>query len=87
MQGGAGVFSYTLFQGDPAIGFGRMNGLSRCEPCLHNVDFPKYGSFLGFDFPFFSTIVRFRNRICFPWVFDGFLKKMIPGKNGNGKYP
>ena len=26
-------------------------------------------------FPFFSTLVLFRNRIRFPWVVDGFLKR------------
>ena len=31
---------------------------------------------LGVDFPFFSTIVLFKNQL-FPWVFDGFLKRRI----------
>ena len=35
--------------------------------------------------PFFSAILLF-NRICFPWVFGGFLKRRIPGKTG-GKVP
>ena len=41
--------------------------------------------FLGVDSPFFSTIVLFKN-----WLFppprasDGFLKRRIPGKNGEG---
>ena len=40
--------------------------------------------FLGVDSPFFSTIVLFKNRICFPRVLDGFLKRRIPGKNREG---
>ena len=36
--------------------------------------------FLGVDSPFFSTIVLFKNRLFdFPWVFDGVLKRRIPG--------
>ena len=35
------------------------------------------------DSPFFSTIVLFKNQL-FPWVFDGFLKRRINGKNGEG---
>ena len=29
-------------------------------------------------------MLLFKNRICFPWVFVGFLKRRIPGKNGEG---
>ena len=36
---------------------------------------------LGVDSPFFSKTG------CFTWVFDGFLNRRIPGKNGNGRYP
>ena len=36
---------------------------------------------LGFNSPFFSTVVLFKNQL-FPRVFDGFLKRRIPGKNG-----
>ena len=38
---------------------------------------------LGVDSPFFSTIVLFKNQM-FPWVFDGLLKRRIPGQNGEG---
>ena len=41
---------------------------------------------LGVDSPFFSTIVLCKNQL-FCWVFDGCLKRRIPGKNGNGRYP
>ena len=34
----------------------------------------------GVDPPFFSPV--FSKTACFPWVFDGFLKRRIPGKNG-----
>ena len=39
--------------------------------------------FLGVDSPFFSTIVLFKNQL-FPFVFDGFLKRRISGKNVEG---
>ena len=39
--------------------------------------------FLGVDSPFFSTIVLFKNQL-FPLGFDGFLKRRIPGKHGEG---
>ena len=29
--------------------------------------------------PVISTLVLFKNRICFVWVFDGFLKRRITG--------
>ena len=38
---------------------------------------------LGVDSPFFLTIVLSKNQL-FPWVFDGFLKRRIPGYNGEG---
>ena len=37
---------------------------------------------LGFDSPFFSSIVPKTGR--FPWVSGGFLERRIPGKNGEG---
>ena len=39
------------------------------------------GMILGVDSPFFSTIVLSKNRL---WVFDGFLNRRTPGKNGEG---
>ena len=38
---------------------------------------------LGVDSPFFATIVLFKQGL-FPLGFDGFLKRRIPGKNGEG---
>ena len=38
---------------------------------------------LGVDSPFFQPSF-FSQTGCFPWVFDGFLKRNIPGKNGEG---
>ena len=39
-------------------------------------------------FPFFSTIVLFKNQIRFPSVSGWFPEKIrIPGKNGHGRYP
>ena len=35
----------------------------------------------GVDSPLFSTIVLCRNQL-FPWGYDGFLERRIPGKNG-----
>ena len=40
---------------------------------------------LGLDSPFFSTTVLSKTQLL-PCVF-GFLKRRIPGKNGNGRYP
>ena len=34
---------------------------------------------LGVDSPFFSTIVLFKNRICFPRVLGGFVERRKPG--------
>ena len=41
------------------------------------------GQTLGVDSPFFSTIVLFYNQL-FPRVLNGFLKRRIPGKTGEG---
>ena len=38
---------------------------------------------IGVDSPFFSTIVLFKHQLV-ACVFDGFLKRRIPGKNGEG---
>ena len=43
------------------------------------------GRFLGvYSNHFVLTIVDFKVRFFFLWVFDGFLKRRIPGKNGEG---
>ena len=44
----------------------------------------KAWSTLGVDsfFILFNHRSFLKNWICFPWVFDGFLKRRIPGKNG-----
>ena len=54
--------------------------LSRCTLLSTHTEFT---IILRVDSPVFSTIVLFKNQL-FPWVFDGFLKRRIPGKNGEG---
>ena len=42
-----------------------------------------YTKHLGVDSPFFSTFGLLKNQL-FAWVFDDFLKRRIPGKDGEG---
>ena len=42
---------------------------------------------LGVDSPFFSTIILFKNQLFPTWVFGVSLELMMPGKNGNERYP
>ena len=71
---------------------GNVSGCSSCcvwlqkKPGLRRCSLFPYTKILGVDSHSFQPSF-FAKTGCFPSVFDGFLKRRIPGKNENGRHP